>query len=126
MLKRHGCRAPENEPMETADGLPTLRDVIARSKLTARKSLGQNFLLDFNLIRRIARAAAPLEEYIVVEVGAGPGGLTRALFLEGAGRVIAVETDHRCRQALGEIAQRYPDRRFAHHPLPRRYCQALS
>jgi 16S rRNA (adenine1518-N6/adenine1519-N6)-dimethyltransferase len=66
------------------DGLPPLRDVIARHGLKARKGLGQNFLLDLNLTRRIARAAAPLSGFAIVEVGPGPGGLTRALLLEGA------------------------------------------
>jgi 16S rRNA (adenine1518-N6/adenine1519-N6)-dimethyltransferase len=90
------------------DGLPPLREVIAGLKLRAKKSLGQNFLLDLNLTRRIARAAGPLEGRTVVEVGPGPGGLTRALLLEGAGRVVAVERDTRCRPALESIAERYP------------------
>ena len=72
--------------------------------LSARKSLGQNFILDLNLTRRIARAAGPLEGRTVIEVGPGPGGLTRALFLEGAERVVAVERDERCRPALEAIA----------------------
>ena len=78
--------------------------------LAAKKSLGQNFLLDLNLTRRIARIAAPLAGRTVVEVGPGPGGLTRALLLEGAARVVAVERDERCLAALGESAVRYPDR----------------
>ena len=86
------------------DGLPPLRDVIAAHGLDARKSLGQNFILDLNLTRRIARVASPLDDTTVVEVGPGPGGLTRALLLEGARRVIAVEADARCRPALEEIA----------------------
>jgi 16S rRNA (adenine1518-N6/adenine1519-N6)-dimethyltransferase len=90
--------------------LPPLRDVIAKFDLQARKSLGQNFLLDLNLTRAIARLAAPLKERTVIEVGPGPGGLTRALFLEGAGRVIAVERDRRCIEALSAIAKRYPGR----------------
>ena len=92
------------------DGLPPLRDVIAAHDLVARKSLGQNFLLDLNLTRRIARAAGPLEDTIIYEVGPGPGGLTRALLMEGAGRVIAVERDTRCLSALAEIAAAYPGR----------------
>jgi 16S rRNA (adenine1518-N6/adenine1519-N6)-dimethyltransferase len=92
------------------DGLPPLRDVIRDLGLSARRSLGQNFLLDFNLTRRIARAAGPLEEATIVEVGPGPGGLTRALLLEGAHRVIAVEKDARCLPALEAIATHYPGR----------------
>jgi 16S rRNA (adenine1518-N6/adenine1519-N6)-dimethyltransferase len=92
------------------DGLPPLREVIARHGLSARKSLGQNFLLDLNLTRRIARAAGPLEGATVLEVGPGPGGLTRALLMEGAGKVIAVERDDRTRPALAEIAAAYPGR----------------
>ena len=92
------------------DPLPPLREVIARHGLGAKKSLGQNFLFDLNLTRRIARAAAPLEEFTVVEVGPGPGGLTRALLAEGAGRVIAIERDTRALAALAEIASAFPDR----------------
>jgi 16S rRNA (adenine1518-N6/adenine1519-N6)-dimethyltransferase len=92
------------------DGLPPLREVIARHGLSARKSLGQNFLLDLNLTRRIARAAGPLEGATVLEVGPGPGGLTRALLMEGAGKVIAVERDDRTRPALAAIAAAYPGR----------------
>ena len=77
------------------DPLPPLRNVIARHGLSARKSLGQNFLFDLNLTRRIARAAAPLAGHTIVEVGPGPGGLTRALLMEGAERVVAVERDAR-------------------------------
>ncbi len=91
-----------------ADGLPPLRDVIAAHGLRAKKSLGQNFLFDLNLTRRIARAAGPLEGAMVYEVGPGPGGLTRALLAEGAARVIAVERDERCLPALKEIAAAYP------------------
>ncbi len=94
----------------TDDGLPPLRDVIAKHGLRARKSLGQNFLLDLNLTRKIARAAAPLEGHAVIEIGPGPGGLTRALLLEGAEKVIAVERDSRVVPALNEIAGRWPDR----------------
>ncbi|HUF86988.1 MAG TPA: 16S rRNA (adenine(1518)-N(6)/adenine(1519)-N(6))-dimethyltransferase RsmA [Thermohalobaculum sp.] len=93
-----------------ADGLPPLRTVIARHGLSARKALGQNFLMDLNLTARIARVAGSLEGVTVVEVGPGPGGLTRALLAEGAARVIAVERDARCLAALGEIAARYPGR----------------
>ncbi len=92
----------------TDDGLPPLRDVIAKYDLRARKSLGQNFLLDLNLIRKIARAAAPLEGHAVIEIGPGPGGLTRVLLLEGAEKVIAVERDSRVLPALEEIAERWP------------------
>ena len=96
--------------MSTPDGLPPLREVIAELGLTARKSLGQNFILDLNLTRRIARAAAPLEGVTVIEIGPGPGGLTRALLLEGAAQVIAIERDARCRPALDRIAAHYPGR----------------
>ena len=91
--------------MTTApDGLPPLREVIRRHDLIAKKSLGQNFLLDLNLTGRIARAAGPLDGATVLEVGPGPGGLTRALLSLGAGRVIAVERDARAIAALQEIA----------------------
>jgi len=96
--------------LSTPNGLPPLRDVIRASGLVARRSLGQNFLLDLNLTRRIARAAGPFAGVTVVEVGPGPGGLTRALLLEGAGRVIAIEKDERCLPALEEIAAAYPGR----------------
>ena len=96
------------------DGLPPLREVIAALGLKAKKSLGQNFLLDLNLTRRIARAAGPLAGRTVVEVGPGPGGLTRALLLEGAQRVVAVERDARCRPALEDIAHRYSGRLELH------------
>jgi 16S rRNA (adenine1518-N6/adenine1519-N6)-dimethyltransferase len=100
----------DERPGASPDGLPPLRDVIREHGLAAKKSLGQNFILDLNLTRRIARAAGPLEGRTVIEVGPGPGGLTRALLLEGAKRVIAVERDHRCLPALGEISTRYPGR----------------
>src|SRR6516165_3893371 len=96
--------------MSTPDGLPPLREVIRAAGLSAKKSLGQNFLLDFNLTRRVARAAGPLEGVTVVEVGPGPGGLTRALLLEGASRVVAIERDQRCLPALSDIAALYPGR----------------
>jgi 16S rRNA (adenine1518-N6/adenine1519-N6)-dimethyltransferase len=92
------------------DGLPPLREVIRRHGLAARKSLGQNFLLDLNLTERIARAAGPLAGVTVFEVGPGPGGLTRALLALGAARVIAVERDERATAALQGIAAHYPDR----------------
>lgn len=94
----------------SADGLPPLREVIAKHGLSAKKSLGQNFLLDLNLTGRIARAGAPLEETEVVEIGPGPGGLTRALLMNGARRVIAIERDARCLAALEEVAARWPGR----------------
>jgi 16S rRNA (adenine1518-N6/adenine1519-N6)-dimethyltransferase len=96
--------------MSGRDALPPLRDVIRRHELSARKSLGQNFLLDLNLTGRIARAAGPLEGVTVIEVGPGPGGLTRALLTEGAARVVAVERDERAVSALAEIADYYPSR----------------
>ncbi len=92
------------------DALPPLREVVAAHGLAAKKSLGQNFLFDLNLTARIARAAGPLEKATVVEIGAGPGGLTRALLAEGAAHVIAIERDPRCRAALQEIAAYYPGR----------------
>jgi 16S rRNA (adenine1518-N6/adenine1519-N6)-dimethyltransferase len=85
------------------DRLPPLREVIAAHGLSARKGLGQNFILDLNLTRRIAREAGPFPDGTVYEVGPGPGGLTRALFLEGATRIVAVERDKRCLPALEEI-----------------------
>ncbi|MFA5949647.1 MAG: 16S rRNA (adenine(1518)-N(6)/adenine(1519)-N(6))-dimethyltransferase RsmA [Hyphomicrobium sp.] len=100
----------DERPGASPDGLPPLREVIRRHDLAAKKSLGQNFILDLNLTRRIARAAGNLVGRTVVEVGPGPGGLTRALLLEGARRVVAVERDPRCLPALAEIAERYPGR----------------
>ena len=96
--------------MSQIDDLPPLRDVILRYGLRASKALGQNFILDLNLTSRIARAAGDLAGISVVEVGPGPGGLTRALLAAGAGRVIAIERDERCLAALAEIELRYPDR----------------
>lgn len=84
--------------------LPPLREVIAAHGLSARRALGQNFLLDLNITRRIARAAAPLDSATVLEIGPGPGGLTRALLEEGAGTVIAIERDDRCIAALEQVA----------------------
>ena len=89
--------------MDGLAGLPPLREVIAAHGLDARKRLGQHFLLDLNLTRRIARAAAPLDQGLVIEVGPGPGGLTRALLLEGARRVVAIEIDSRAIAALKEL-----------------------
>ncbi|MTW17331.1 16S rRNA (adenine(1518)-N(6)/adenine(1519)-N(6))-dimethyltransferase RsmA [Rhodoplanes serenus] len=96
--------------MSALDELPPLREVIRRHDLSARKSLGQNFLLDLNLTGRIARAAGPLAGVTVVEVGPGPGGLTRALLAEGARRVVAIERDRRAIAALAEIAACCPGR----------------
>ena len=96
--------------MAQIDDLPPLREVIRRHGLTPKKSLGQNFLFDLNLTARIARAAEPLENITVVEIGPGPGGLTRALLALGARRVVAIERDGRAIAALEEIATRYPGR----------------
>ena len=96
--------------MAQIDDLPPLRDVIAAHGLNAKKSLGQNFLLDLNLTSRIARSAGSLEDCTVLEVGPGPGGLTRALLAAGANRVIAIEKDSRCLPALAEISAHYPGR----------------
>jgi 16S rRNA (adenine1518-N6/adenine1519-N6)-dimethyltransferase len=92
------------------DGLPPLREVIAAHGLSARKSLGQNFLLDLNLTAKIARRAGDLSNADVLEIGPGPGGLTRALLSEGARHVVAVERDQRCLPALAEIAAAWPGR----------------
>ncbi|WID96799.1 16S rRNA (adenine(1518)-N(6)/adenine(1519)-N(6))-dimethyltransferase RsmA [Bosea vestrisii] len=92
------------------DGLPPLREVVERHGLMAQKALGQNFLFDLNLTGRIARSAGPLEGQTVVEIGPGPGGLTRALLANGADRVIAIERDRRCMPALAEIGAHYPGR----------------
>ncbi|MBA2127758.1 16S rRNA (adenine(1518)-N(6)/adenine(1519)-N(6))-dimethyltransferase [Hyphomicrobium methylovorum] len=94
----------------TPDGLPPLRDVIERHELRAKKSLGQNFLLDLNLTRKIARLAGSLDDRTIIEVGPGPGGLTRALLMEGAKRIVAVERDSRCLPALEDISRAYPGR----------------
>ncbi len=96
--------------MNAIDDLPPLREVIRRHGLSAKKSLGQNFLLDLNLTARIARAAGDLKQTTVIEVGPGPGGLTRALLALGAKRVIAIERDERAVAALDEIAKAYPGR----------------
>jgi 16S rRNA (adenine1518-N6/adenine1519-N6)-dimethyltransferase len=94
--------------MAAIDGLPPLRDVISRHGLDAKKALGQNFLLDLNLTQKIARTAGPLDGVTVIEVGPGPGGLTRAILSLGAKKVIAVERDSRCLPALAEIGDFYP------------------
>ncbi|MCL6706819.1 16S rRNA (adenine(1518)-N(6)/adenine(1519)-N(6))-dimethyltransferase RsmA [Pseudomonas sp. R2.Fl] len=96
--------------MAALDGLPPLREVIARHGLDARKALGQNFLLDLNLTQKIARTAGDLTEATVIEVGPGPGGLTRAILALGAKKVIAIERDARCLPALAEIGEHYPGR----------------
>ncbi|WP_372573168.1 16S rRNA (adenine(1518)-N(6)/adenine(1519)-N(6))-dimethyltransferase RsmA [Ruegeria jejuensis] len=96
--------------MSAIDTLPPLREVIATHQLSARKSLGQNFLLDLNLTAKIARQAGVLSDCDVLEIGPGPGGLTRGLLAEGARRVLAVEKDTRCVPALQEIAAAYPGR----------------
>ncbi|MEM9579469.1 MAG: 16S rRNA (adenine(1518)-N(6)/adenine(1519)-N(6))-dimethyltransferase RsmA [Pseudomonadota bacterium] len=96
--------------MSQIDSLPPLRDVIATHGLSARKSLGQNFLLDLNLTAKIARQAGDLSACDVLEIGPGPGGLTRGLLAEGARKVLAIEKDARCLPALTEIAKAYPGR----------------
>lgn len=96
--------------MSRIDALPPLREVIAAHGLSAKKQLGQNFLLDLNLTARIARTAGPLEGFTVIEVGPGPGGLTRALLAGGARKVIAIERDERVLPALAEIEAAYPGR----------------
>jgi 16S rRNA (adenine1518-N6/adenine1519-N6)-dimethyltransferase len=96
--------------MATIDGLPPLRDVIQTYDLAAKKALGQNFLLDMNLTAKIARMAGDLTACDVLEVGPGPGGLTRGLLVEGARRVLAIEKDPRCIAALNDIAAVYPNR----------------
>ena len=98
--------------MSAIDTLPPLREVIANHGLSARKSLGQNFLLDLNLTAKIARQAGDLTGCDVLEIGPGPGGLTRGLLSEGARKVLAIEKDHRCLPALHELAEAYAD------PLP--------
>jgi 16S rRNA (adenine1518-N6/adenine1519-N6)-dimethyltransferase len=112
--------ASSDEPLNetrsgtSPDGIDPLREVIRRHELAAKKSLGQNFILDLNLTRRIARAGGSVAGRTVVEVGPGPGGLTRGLLLEGAARVIAVERDSRCLPALAEISARYPSQLDVH------------
>jgi 16S rRNA (adenine1518-N6/adenine1519-N6)-dimethyltransferase len=94
----------------SADDLPPLREVIRRHGLAPKRSLGQNFILDLNLTRRVARVAAPLAHADVIEIGPGPGGLTRALLAEGARRVVAIERDRRAIAALEELAASFPGR----------------
>ncbi len=110
--------APQNtgagKPAAPGDPLPPLREIIRAHGLQARKSFGQNFLLDMNLTRKIARAAGPLPDATIYEVGPGPGGLTRALLIEGADRVVAVERDPRCLPALAELAAHFPGRLAVH------------
>ncbi|KQS68043.1 rRNA methyltransferase [Rhizobium sp. Leaf371] len=96
--------------MAAIDGLPPLRDVIQRHGLDAKKALGQNFLLDLNLTQKIARTAGSLEDATVIEVGPGPGGLTRAILSLGARKLIAIERDSRCLPALADISDHYPGR----------------
>jgi len=96
--------------MTEVDPLPPLREVIANHGLSAKKSFGQNFLLDLNLTRKIARSVPNLEASTVIEIGPGPGGLTRALLMEGAKHVIAIEKDDRCAPVLEEIAAAFPGR----------------
>lgn len=94
----------------SADGLPPLREIIERHGLQAKKALGQNFLLDLNLTGKVARTAGDLTQTTVIEVGPGPGGLTRALLLHGARRIVAIERDERCLAALSEVSDHYPGR----------------
>jgi len=101
--------------LSAGDGLPPLREAIARYGLGARRALGQHFLLDLNLTGRIARAAGDLGRGTTIEIGPGPGGLTRALLAQGAAHVIAIERDERCLPALAEIAAAYPDRLEIRH-----------
>jgi 16S rRNA (adenine1518-N6/adenine1519-N6)-dimethyltransferase len=105
--------------------LPPLREVIARHDIAARRSLGQNFILDLNVTRRIARAAGPFDGMTVIEVGPGPGGLTRALLEEGAAHVVAIERDRRCLAALGELAALTPAPRKSVANLPYNIATAL-
>ena len=103
--------------MTVVDELPPLRDVIRKHGLAAKKALGQHFLLDLNLTMRIARSAGALQGATVLEIGPGPGGLTRALLAAGARKVVVIERDQRCIEALAEVGQRYPGR---HSPPQRR------
>ena len=96
--------------MSQIDSLPALREVIAANDLSARKSLGQNFLLDLNLTAKIARQAGPLDGCDILEIGPGPGGLTRGLLAEGARFILAIEKDRRCLTALHQISNAYPER----------------
>ncbi|MBE7637010.1 16S rRNA (adenine(1518)-N(6)/adenine(1519)-N(6))-dimethyltransferase RsmA [Sneathiella sp. P13V-1] len=96
--------------MSNGENLPPLRDVINKYGLRAEKSLGQNFLLDLNLTGRIARCAGKLEGETVMEVGPGPGGLTRAILSEGAAKLVAIEKDTRCLELLAEVSADYDNR----------------
>ena len=96
--------------MSQIDSLPALREIIAANDLSARKSLGQNFLLDLNLTAKIARQAGPLDGCDILEIGPGPGGLTRGLLAEGARFILAIEKDRRCLTALHQISNAYPER----------------
>ena len=100
----------ENTELLAKDGLPPLREVLRRHGIEAKRQLGQNFLFDLNLTQKIARAAGKIDEGTVIEVGPGPGGLTRALLMEGAKKVIAIERDARALPALAEVGARYPGR----------------
>ena len=101
--------------LQIIQDLPPLREVIAQNDLSARKQLGQNFLLDLNLTQKIARAAGDLRDQTVIEVGPGPGGLTRALLLSGARRVVAIEHDERCITALQPLVAAAQGRLELHH-----------
>lgn len=101
--------------MTAGDGLPPLREVIRTFGIEAKRSLGQNFLLDLNLTAKIARAAGPLDRVTVIEVGPGPGALTRALLAQNAARVVAIERDARALPALAAIAEHYPGRLDIRH-----------
>ena len=105
-----GAGAPDAVEGGQDTSLPPLSAVIARHDLRPRRALGQHFLLDPGLCGKIAHAARPRTSAVILEVGPGPGGLTRALLVAGAARVVAVEKDRRCVAALGELAARYPDR----------------
>ncbi len=99
-----------NSAQDAPDGLPSVAHMVRDYGLNANKKLGQHFLFDFNLMRRIARAAGPLDSHVIVEIGPGPGGLTRALLMEGAMHVIAIEKDERAIPLLKTIAKAYPNR----------------